>query len=273
MTDLDELRRIAYGRTTGPADEEAAATARVALADHAAEQLRAAAELRASELREAEQQEAEQRAHTEQPHPEQPDHEQPVPADEPGRLRRLVASWRVWAVPACAAFLVGIALTAASAHLYSATTADDTTARTAPDYPLVDPTAEGTLAIPSGPVVAGDLAAAEQTLARPQSQGDALESVDSMIDAGSVRLITSSGFVSVYAARSFDARLCLVAIDTTKRMFDETSSAATTIQTCVAPDVFAAQGIEIDASDPADRRMTLHWDGSEVTTTEPVTAE
>jgi len=268
VTDLDELRRIAYGRTTSPADEEAAATARVALADHAAEQQRAA-ERRAVEQEAAEQRAEEQRAVELGGHPEHPQNEthQQGAADEPGRLRRLVTSWRVWAVPACAAFVVGVALTAASAHLYSTTTPDDTTPRTAPDYALVDPNAEGTLAIPSGPVIAGDLAAAELAFARPQSQGDALEVVDSKIDAGSVRLISSSGFVTVYAARSVDGQLCLVAVDTSQQMFDQTSTSQTMIRNCATPDVFSAQGLEVEASDPADQRITMHWDGAEVMTT------
>ena len=266
MTDLDELRRIAYGRTTSPADEEAAATARVALADHAAEKLRAA------ERRAAEQRAEEQRAEVQRAAElggEQPQYEthQQGAADEPGRLRRLVTSWRVWAVPACAAFVVGSVLAAASVYLFVSTTPDDTTPSTAPDYALVDPNAEGTLAIPSGPVIAGDLAAAELAFARPQSQGDALEVIDSKIDAASVRLISSSGFVTVYAARSVDGQLCLVAVDTSQQMFDQTSTSQTMIRNCATPDVFSAQGLEVEASDPADQRITMHWDGAEVMTT------
>jgi hypothetical protein len=268
VTDLDELRRIAYGRTTSPADEAAAADARIALAAHENEQQRAA-DLHAGDLRAAEV-----RDHPEHEPSDAARHDDPAaPEDGPGRLRRLVSSWRVWAVPACAAFVVGIALAGASVYLFSTTPPDDTNPGTVPDYALVDPYAEGTLAIPSGPAITGNLDAAEIALARPQSQGDALEVVDTLIDAGSVRLITSSGFVSVYAARSVDAQLCLVAIDTSQQMFDETSTAQTMVRNCAAPDVFAAQGVEVEVSDLAGRRARMHWDGSEVATTVMVTAD
>jgi len=269
VTDLDELRRIAYGRTTSPADEEAAVTARVALADHAAEQQRVAAR-RAAEQR-AELQRAEHLRDAELRAAELRDGRDPAqnetPADEPGRLRRLVSAWRVWAVPAFAAFVVGIALTGASVYLVSTTAPDGANPSNEPDFPLVDPIAEGTLAIPSGPMIVGDLAAAELALARPQSQGDALEVVDSFIDASSVRLIDSSGFVTLYAARSVDAQLCLVAVDKSRQLFDEASKSTATIVTCVAPDVFAAQGLAVEVSDPARGRITMNWNGSEVSTT------
>ena len=266
MTDLDELRRIAYGRTTSPADEEAAATARVALADHAAEQQRAA-ERRAAEQR-AEEQRAEEQAAELGGHPEHPQNEthQQGAADEPGRLRRLVTSWRVWAVPACAAFVVGSVLAGASVYLFVSTTPDDTIPRTAPDYALVDPYAEGTLAIPSGPVIPGDLAAAELAFARPQSQGDALEVADSSIDASSVRLITSLGTAIIYAARTVDAQLCLVVLDRSQQFFDATATSETTIRTCATPEVFATQGLSFEISDAVGGRERMHWNGGEVST-------
>ena len=263
MTDLDELRRIAYGRTTSPADEEAAATARVALADHAAEQLRAA-ERRAAEQEAAERSAAEQNA------AELPDDAGQVPNESPeeapGRLRRLVTSWRVWAVPAAAAFVVGSVLAGASVYLFVSTTPDDTIPRTAPDYALVDPYAEGTLAIPSGPVIPGDLGAAELAFARPQSQGDALEVADSSIDASSVRLITSLGTAIIYAARTVDAQLCLVVLDRSQQFIDETATSETTIRTCATPEVFATQGLSFEISDAVGGRQRMHWNGGEVST-------
>lgn len=263
MTDLDELRRIAYGRTTSPADEEAAATARVALADHAAEQLRAA-ERRAAEQEAAERSAAEQNA------AELPDDAGQVPNESPeeapGRLRRLVTSWRVWAVPAAAAFVVGSVLAGASVYLFVSTTPDDTTPSTAPDYALVDPYAEGTLAIPSGPVIPGDLGAAELAFARPQSQGDALEVADSSIDASSVRLITSLGTAIIYAARTVDAQLCLVVLDRSQQFIDETATSETTIRTCATPEVFATQGLSFEISDAVGGRQRMHWNGGEVST-------
>ena len=267
MTDLDELRRIAYGRTTSPADEEAAATARVALADHAAEQQRAA-ERRAAEQRAEEQRAEEQRAAELGGHPEQPQNEthHQGAADEPGRLRRLASARRVWAVPAAAAFVVGSVLAGASVYLFVSTTPDDTIPRTAPDYALVDPYAEGTLAIPSGPVIPGDLAAAELAFARPQSQGDALEVADSSIDASSVRLITSLGTAIIYAARTVDAQLCLVVLDRSQQFFDATATSETTIRTCATPEVFATQGLSFEISDAVGGRERMHWNGGEVST-------
>jgi len=265
VTDLDELRRIAYGRTTSPADEEAAATARVALADHAAEKLRAA-ERRAAEQRAEEQRAEVQRAAELGGEQLQYETHQQGAADEPGRLRRLVTSWRVWAVPACAAFVVGSVLAGASVYLFVSTTPDDTIPRTAPDYALVDPYAEGTLAIPSGPVIPGDLAAAELAFARPQSQGDALEVADSSIDASSVRLFTSLGTAIIYAARTVDAQLCLVVLDRSQQFFDATATSETTIRTCATPEVFATQGLSFEISDAVGGRERMHWNGGEVST-------
>jgi hypothetical protein len=114
MSELDDLRRIAYGRTTSAAEEAAAADARAALARHDAAVRAERAALEADAFARTR---AAERAPVSDGEPDADEHATLTiveVGDEPGLLRRFAASWRVWAVPAFTAFVAGIVLTVTS---------------------------------------------------------------------------------------------------------------------------------------------------------------
>ena len=79
MTELDDLRRIAYGRTSTPAEETAAAEARAVLAERLTPTI--------VDIAPAES----------DPEPVEPDTLTIVDVrDEAGYVRRLATTWRVW---------------------------------------------------------------------------------------------------------------------------------------------------------------------------------
>jgi len=226
MSELDDLRRVAYGRTSTPEEETAAAAAR--------------AELEARERP------------VEVPAVDEPDVAESEtaevidePDDEPGQLRRLVTTWRAWAAPALAGFVVGIVLTAAcgAAFFYEqqAAAPEKTTAPT----PRIEE-AQGTLAIESG-----NLAAASAVLARPQEAKDTLAALDGSIDPASTRLLRSFSAYTVYAATSIHDEICFLMID----------ESPNTVVTCAPASGFSIGGLALGRME-GDENVRVHWDGT-----------
>jgi len=240
MSELDDLRRIAYGRTSSAADEAAAADARSTLAQH----------------------DAAARAETDGANPPDPEGEERDgsialdivdPGNEPGYLHRLVTTWRVWAVPAFAAFIVGIVLTVASgwfilnANSASNITPDtNTSQRFLEGSELLDPDA-----VSPNAVTPGDLGAAFELFARAQQPDDVTEGLDSGIDTASTRLVYVSEFDEVYAAKTVGGSLCLLLVSPNSEL---------AMTSCADETSFVAQGLSIRATrDAGDVRIT--WDG------------
>jgi hypothetical protein len=246
MSEIDDLRRVAYGRPTSPAGEAAASDARVRLSELEARQSALDAEPEAA------------RAETETPAPPVDEAAaRPVTptsvdtADDPGYLRRLATTWRVWAAPAAAAFVVGIVLTAASGIALLGTSTLDpgeppVSEGTPPGYVTT-----GTIAIESG-----DLDAATSTLARAQEPADEIADLDDSIDSGSTRLLRSFPDASAYAAMSELGEVCLILI----------AGPDALSATCAPPTAFPAQGLAIGRVD-GNETVRVHWDGSEVVET------
>ena len=256
MSELDDLRRIAYGRTGSIAEEVAAADARAALARHEAAG-RAAHE--ADEFA---------RARASDPAAEPEPEQQPAPAeaeapDEPGYLRRLSATWRLWALPALVAFVVGVAVTVASgmvilqASRTSPAPETNTSQRFLDDSQLITPgmAEEGTLAIESG-----DLEAATAVLNRPREASDFILELDDSIVPDSTRLLEALDASAAYAAMSKDGEICLIVI----------SGPINTDTACAPPSGFAGQGLSI-ARGTSAQSVRVHWDGVDVV--ETVTAQ
>jgi len=255
MSELDDLRRIAYGRTGSVAEEAAAADARAALARHEAAS-RAARE--ADEFVRARASAA--TAAAAEPEPEQP----PAPAeaaapDEPGYLRRLSATWRLWALPVVDAFVVGVAVTVASGMviLQASRTGPapetNTSQRFLDDSQLITPgvAEEGTLAVESG-----DLEAATAVLARPRTAEDLIVALVRPIDSESTRLLGSMSGRSVYAAASENGEICLVIV----------SAPAAQEAACVPPSAFSTQGVAVARIFGTDA-VRVHWDGVDLVET------
>ena len=255
MSELDDLRRIAYGRTGSVAEEAAAADARAALARHEAAS-RAARE--ADEFVRARASAA--TAAAAEPEPEQP----PAPAeaaapDEPGYLRRLSATWRLWALPVVVAFVVGVAVTVASGMviLQASRTGPapetNTSQRFLDDSQLITPgvAEEGTLAIESG-----DLEAASLVLNRPREASDFILELDDSIVPDSTRLLKALDASAAYAAMSQDGEICLIVI----------SGPINTDMACALPSGFAGQGLSI-AWGKSAQSVRVHWDGVDVVET------
>ena len=227
MSELDDLRRVAYGRTSTPEEEAAAAAAR--------------AELEAREERPVEVPAADE------PEFAEPDTAEVIdePSDEPGQLRRLATTWRAWAAPALAGFVVGIVLTAAcGAALFSerqAAAPENTTAPT----PRIEE-AQGTLAIESG-----NLAAATAVLARPQEAKDTLAALDGSIDPASTRMLRTFSAYTVYAATSIHDEICFLLID----------ESPNTVVTCAPASGFSIGGLALGRME-GDENVRVHWDGT-----------
>ncbi|WP_411699772.1 hypothetical protein [Conyzicola sp.] len=243
MTELDDLRRVAYGRTSNAAEEAAAVEARAALAEreaHAREIVDDGASASAVsggvtlDVVEV--------------------------YDEPGYLHRLVATWRVWAVPAFAAFVVGIALAVASGLLVlNAATREDGDESPADRSETAEPAVPhtGTLALGPG----GDLEAATAQLAMPQSPDDAVANLDAEINPSTTQLLRATPTDTAYAAMSHDGKICLLVLWIG-------DSSPTWI--CVVPSEFLGVGLTIMRVDDKEAVM-LHWDG--VTVVETITLQ
>ncbi|GAB3607363.1 hypothetical protein GCM10027413_27720 [Conyzicola nivalis] len=244
MTELDDLRRVAFGRTSTAAEEAAAVEARAALANHEAHSLQVRAEREAADFTRARTNEHE--VHGGATADGAPESDPPGRVtvdvvevyDEPGYLQRLGATWRVWAVPAFAAFVVGIALTVASGLLVlNAATGDETS----PPEPGV---------VTSFAIGSGDLEAAETLLRSPQKPEDVVAQLDSSMDTGSMHLVGKTDDQLVYAGRSVSDDICLMAV--------ETNGDGATV--CLPPGAFATQGLVI-RSVGVGETVSLSWDG------------
>jgi len=254
MSELDDLRRVAYGRTGSVAEEAAAAAARAALARHEA------ASRAAREADEFVRARASDAAAAAEPEPEQP----PAPAeavapDEPGYLRRLSATWRLWALPVVVAFVVGVAVTVASGMviLQASRTGPapetNTSQRFLDDSQLITPgvAEEGTLAVETG-----DLEAASLVLNRPRESSDFILELDHSIVPDSTRLLKALDASAAYAAMSQDGEICLIVI----------SGPINTDMACALPSGFAGQGLSI-AWGKSAQSVRVHWDGVDVVET------
>ena len=252
MSELDDLRRVAYGRTGSVAEEAAAADARAALARHEAAS-RAARE--ADDFLRARASDA-----AAGPEPEQ----QPAPAeteapDEPGYLRRLSATWRLWALPVVVAFVVGVAVTVASgvvilqASRTGPAPETNTSQRFLDDSQLITPgvAEEGTLGVETG-----DLEAASLVLNRPRESSDFILELDDSIVPDSTRLLKALDASAAYAAMSQDGEICLIVI----------SGPINTDMACALPSGFAGQGLSI-AWGKSAQSVRVHWDGVDVVET------
>jgi len=221
MSELDDLRRVAYGRTSTPEEEAAAAAAR--------------AELEARERPVA-------------PEPEEP--EKPAilqivdPSDEPGYLHQLATTWRVWAVPAFATFVIGIAITVASGLLILRS------------IPVGDGSAAPTVSAADAPVP-GDLDTATAKLNNRQQPENLGHEFAPPIDPATVHLLHTSAEQQIYAAFSDNGDICLMVVDATT---NDSGS------TCLPPELFAAQSVWLGTS-MGSNSVTVRWDGLAVTQT------
>jgi hypothetical protein len=254
MTEFDDLRRVAYGRTSSPAEESAAAAARAQLATHERRSLQVRAEREAAEFARARGlgtgPGVDATAESEAPGGVIVDVVEVY--DDPGYLRRLGATGRVWAVPAFAAFVVGVMLTVASVLLVLNS------------HRLDDGSSPGTVNIVGEPTLVtgpGDLEAATAVLARPRESSDVIVEPPDFVEAESTRLLRSMSERSAYAATSTTGELCLIAI----------SGPVAVDATCAPPSAFPAQGLTI-ARTNGSQTVTVHWDGVEVTETQQVSS-
>jgi hypothetical protein len=238
MTEIDELRRVAYGRTSTPAEEAASAAARSQLAALEAPQ-----------------------PETCQPSAHDAPAESVQPADdgfataafetaafethdEPGYLRRLAYSWRVWAVPAFVTFVIGIAITAASGLFVL-----QGLRTTAPQPISVGDSEPG-----SQP---GNLERARALLGSAQSADDIAPMVNESVDPATTHALVSPSHMRFFGANSLKGHFCLIAVD---------DAAGSSISTCAPPERFARDGVWVGTI--ADGvNLTLRWDGEKVTET------
>jgi hypothetical protein len=260
MSELDDLRRIAYGRTTSAAEEAAAADARAALARHDAAVRAERAALEADAFARAR---AAERAPTADGARGANEHDAAKHAtltivevgDEPGLLRRFAASWRVWAVPAFTAFVAGIVLTVASgvfvftvAGSAGVTRATDTGPRYIDDSELLDPGA----VVGQAP---GNLERATALLASAQSSEDIPPFPDESVDPTTTHALSTASSSQVFASMSTEGNICLTVY---------TGVDASSYGACSAPSTFALRGIWVESqSDGVVTRMS--WNGEKVT--------
>jgi len=237
MTEIDELRRVAYGRTSTPGEEAAAAAARSQLAALEAPQ-----------------------PETRQPSAHDGPAESVQPADdlatadfetyavetydEPGYLRRLASSWRVWAVPAFVTFVIGIAITVASGLFVLQGL------RTSAPQPI----SVGESEPGSQP---GNLERARALLGSAQSADDIAPMVNESVDPATTHALVSPSDMRFFGANSLMGHFCLIAVD---------DAAGSSVSTCAPPERFARDGVWVGTI--ADGvNLTLRWDGEKVTET------
>jgi len=235
MSEIDELRRVAYGRTSGAAEEAAAASARARLAELETPEPTPAAAM--------------------EPHTEV-DSDGPIaltlvdPDDEPGLLHRFAASWRVWAAPAFAAFVIGIVLAVASGVLLLR------------GLPVGDGSSADTVVTSGESVEApmpGNLEVATARLNSRQDAEDTSHPFDSSIevDPVTVHALRVSADQQVYAAVSVDGEICMMVVEVASGISGST---------CLAPSQFVTQGIWLGML-TSGHDLTVHWDGITVTET------
>jgi hypothetical protein len=248
VSELDELRRVAYGRTSNAAEEAAAEEARSLLARHEASEQRERAARAADDADEF----ARARASQREPGLGEAVPSEPVaavePADEPGYLRRVAGSWRVWVVPALAAFVVGVVLTAASVILVLNTNDEADTAgqRVLNGSELLDPNAVSPYTVDPG-----DIAAATALFAAAQQPDDLTEVLDPDIDTASTRRVHSTLYEVVFAAKKSDGHLCLLLVK---------PNGGPSSTSCVNESTFVAQGLSVIATRGASS-VRISWDG------------
>jgi hypothetical protein len=260
MSELDDLRRIAYGRTTSAAEEAAAADARAALARHDAAVSADRAALEADAFARTR---AAERAPVSDGEPGADEHATLTiveVGDEPGLLRRFAASWRVWAVPAFTAFVAGIVLTVTSGVfvLNAAGSAVSTGTRSGHG----DGDRDGSEILDEGAVVGqapdtepGNLERATALLASPQSGEDVLPAPNDAVDPTTTHRLKSTTDNIAFAAMSDGGdNICFVVVD----------PAGTTFSTCAPPSSFARSGIWI-GTEAAGVKLTFRWNGERVT--------
>ena len=248
-TDLERLRRIAFGRTSTDAEVAAAAAARLRLAE-----LEAAASLEASreqQRRAAAEREALQRASAREAtgvaHPLDADGDDSGDdTDAPARTARR----RAWLLPAAAGLLVGAVLGGGALWL----------ARPAPVEPPAvsasqNPSDGGInyfLGEPTESLPPGDVEAALAWFSRVQTEEDlvGVPELRSEFDRNSVRLVHSAPAARVWIARQTDGKICL-----------ETTATATQITngSCVDPEEFGREGVRVDSA-----VLSAVWTGSQL---------
>jgi hypothetical protein len=247
MTELDDLRRVAYGRTSSPAEEAAAAAARAELAAHERRLLQVRAEREAAEFAQARGIDVHAPAESEAPGGVTVDVVEVD--DERGYARRHRATWRVWAGPAFVAFVFGVVLTVASGVLVLNAQRLGDGSSTGTEIVVGEPT---TLAIGSG-----NLQAATAELSTPRDAEDAVPNLDAQLDPSTTHLLRATTAELTYAAMSLDGKICLIV-----RWVDDDDAP----WTCTVPSGFPAAGLAIGRADNEETVM-LHWDGVTVTET------
>ena len=231
MSELDDLRRVAYGRTSSPEGEAAAAAARAEL------------EARERPVRAPAPEQAPQEPETS----DAPGVTLQIvdPSDEPGYLHQPATTWRVWAVPAFATFVFGIAITVASGLLIlqlSRTAPSEIVAAGAP-VPGLEP---------------GDLERASALLASPQSSEDIPPVANESYAAGTTHALATASGAQLFAAISINGDICI----TVYGGEPEGSSYGA----CSPPSSFVVQGLWVESqSDGVSTRW--HWDGMKVSET------
>ncbi|GAB2468505.1 hypothetical protein HD599_000587 [Conyzicola lurida] len=244
MTDLDELRRIAYGRTTGPDEEAAAALARVELATHESERLDAARRVEPVEAPAVE----ETAEHADDPGED----------DEPGYLRRLAASWRAWIVPAAVAFVAGIGVAAASFFGYAGLMTTEQTSAITPGTNTSERFQEGSTVVEIPEAVPGDVEAAQALFERAQEPDDVITTTpDPMVIPESTRLLVTTPFFSGYAGLSQTGEVCVMIVD----------ASVGTGTSCAPFEGFADTGVSVGFGQSIGRSTQMSWDGNDVTIT------
>jgi hypothetical protein len=236
MTELDDLRRIAYGRTSSPAEEAAAAGARATLAAHEGRVTAGASAARVAMGASAAPRDVQPQAPTDEPFPVID------PSEEPAYPSRLAATWRVWAGPALAAFVVGVVLSVASGvFMLNAFNSGGSSQ-----------------VVPGVSDVPGDLDAANLLLASPQGPDDIFASTDPEFVQESKHLLRATPTESIYAARSVDDAICMILVG-----IGGMSGA-----TCAPEAVFADRGL-MTAVAGAGTNVELRWNGTSLTEVRP----
>jgi hypothetical protein len=241
-TDLERLRRIAFGRTSTDAEVAAAAAARLRLA-----QLEAAASLEAARELDGDGDHAGgEFGGNPAADSGDPDDNLGDDTDAPARTARR----RAWLLPAAAGLLVGAVLGGGALWL----------ARPAPVEPPAvsasqNPSDGGInyfLGEPTETLPPGDVEAALAWFSQVQTEEDlvGVPELRSEFDRNSVRLVHHSPAARVWIARQTDGKLCL-----------ETTATATQITngSCVDPEEFARDALRVDSA-----VLTAAWTGSQL---------
>jgi hypothetical protein len=156
----------------------------------------------------------------------------------------------VWAVPAFAAFVIGIVLAVASGVLLLR------------GLPVGDGTSADTV-VTSGEAarapIPGNLEVATAVLNSRQSPEDTANAFDSSIEieAATVHALRVTSEQQVYAAESVDGEICMMVVEI---------ASGISSSTCLAPSQFVTQGIWLGML-TSGHDLTVHWDGIVVTET------